>query len=184
MTAQPGRGDRLRGPGRAAAHTRSGGSTDESGPGTLTVRTVIATRAPGSRNRGFRCPPRAAGGTVLAALLLCLPALAGCGSSEEEPRIQRVAFCQGAASDNPQGDPVSIEFRQGSEVVARATGSAGVALTVEVPWGPTQIYVDGVQKGSVDEGVSADAYHSPGPEDVTYIASAEGCPEEAPPAAG
>ena len=91
--------------------------------------------------------------------------------------MQRVAFCQGPSSDNPQGDPVSIEFRQGSEVVARANGSIGTAFTVEVPWGATQIFVDGVQKGAVDEGVHRDTYHSPEPDDVTYIATAEGCPD-------
>jgi hypothetical protein len=112
-------------------------------------------------------------------LLLGLPVLAGCGSSEDEPRMQRVAFCQGPSSDNPNGDPVTIEFRQGSEVVARAMGDVGTAFTVKVPWGPVQIYVDGVRKGSVDDDVSADAYHSPGPKDVTYISS-EGCPEDAP----
>jgi hypothetical protein len=142
---------------------------------------VIAMKGQGLRNFGVvRCSWRAASRPVLAVLLLSLPVLAGCGSSKEEPHMQRVAFCQGPSSDNPNGDPVNIEFRQGSTVVARATGSIGTAFTVKVPWGPVQIFVDGVQKGAVDEGVSADAYHSPGPEDVTYIGTAEGCPDDAP----
>src|SRR4051794_26281122 len=131
-------------------------------------------------HRPSRRSARAASGTALAVVLLCLPVLAGCGSDEDEPHMQRVAFCQGPSSDNPNGDPVEIEFRQGSAVVARATGSVGTAFTVEVPMGAVQIYVDGVQKGSVDEGVPTDApYHSPGPHDVTYISSA-GCPDSAP----
>jgi hypothetical protein len=117
----------------------------------------------------------------MALALLCLPILAGCGSDEREPHVQRVAFCQGPSGDNPNGDPVEIEFRQGSTVVATATGSVGTAFTVEVPVGAVQIYVDGVQKGSVDEGVPTDAAsRSPGPDDVTYI-SGEGCPDSAPP---
>ena len=126
-------------------------------------------------------PARAASGMALSVVLLCLPALAGCGSDDEGPRVQRVAFCQGPSSDNPNGDPVEIEFRQGSTVVARAAGSVGTAFTVEVPVGAVQIFVNGVQKGSVNEGVPTDApYHSPGPNDVTYIATAEGCPDSAP----
>ena len=111
--------------------------------------------------------------------VLSLSAVAGCGS-EDERRFQRVAFCQGPSGDNANGDPVGIEFRQGHKVVVRATGSVGVAFTVEVPLGAIQIYVDGVQRGSVDEGVASDGpYHSPGPDEVTYVASAEGCPPAA-----
>ena len=32
---------------------------------------------------------------------------------EEEPRVQRVAFCQGPSSDSPNGYPYLVEFRQG-----------------------------------------------------------------------
>ena len=91
-----------------------------------------------------------------------------------------MAFCQGSSSDNAQGDPFSVELRQGSTVVARGSGSVGTAFTFEVPAGAITIYVEGVQKGSVNEGVDPDAYHSPGPDDVTYIATGEGCPESAP----
>jgi hypothetical protein len=142
---------------------------------------VIAMKAQGLRNHGlFRCSPRAASGTGLTVLLLCLPALAGCGSPEE-PRVQRVAYCQAPSSDNPDGDPVNVEFRQGSTVVARGSVSVGVAFTAEVPLGAIQIYVDGVQMGAVNEGVATDGpYHSPAPDEVTYIASAEGgCPDSA-----
>ena len=55
--------------------------------------------------------PRAAG-TALPVLLLCLAALAGCGSSDG-PRVQLVAYCQGTSSEDPDGDPVRVEFRQG-----------------------------------------------------------------------
>ena len=120
----------------------------------------------------------AAGGTALA--LLCLLGVAGCGSPEE-PRIQRVAFCQGSSSDNPQGDPFSVELRQGSTVVARGIGSMGTAFTFEVPVGGVQIYVDGVTKGAVNEGVPTDGpYHSPAPGEITYMRSGEGCPDSAP----
>ena len=122
----------------------------------------------------------AAAGTALAVALLCLLGLAGCGSPEE-PRIQRVAFCQGSSSDNPQGDPFSVELRQGSTVVARGIGSIGTAFTFEVPVGGVQIYVDGVKKGAVNEGVPTDGpYHSPAPDEITYVRSGEGCPDSAP----
>ena len=123
--------------------------------------------------------PIGTGRAALAVLLLCLPALVGCGSSEE-PRVQRVAVCQGSSSDNPRGDPVSVEFRQGSTLVARAIGSVGIAFTVEVPVGAVQISVDGVQKGSVNEGVPTDGpYHSPAPDEFIYMASGDGCPDSA-----
>ena len=144
------------------------------------MRSVVITKAAhdGFSHAHARRSARAASGVAL--VLLCLPALTACGSDEDEPHVQRVAFCQGPSSDNPDGDPVEIEFREGSTVVARTTGSVGTAFTVEVPVGAVQIYVDGVQKGSVNEGVPTDApYHSPGPDDVTYIAD-QGCPESAP----
>jgi hypothetical protein len=147
----------------------------------LTLRTeVIAMRAQGSRNHGlFRWSPRSASRTVLAVLVLCPPALAGCGSPEE-PRVQRVAFCQGPSTDDPHGDLVTVEFRQGATVVARGTVPVGTALTAEVPVGAIQIYVDGVRMGAVNEGVATDGpYHSPAPDEVIYIASAEGCPDAA-----
>jgi hypothetical protein len=48
-----------------------------------------------------------------------------------------------------------------------------------VPWGAAQIYVDGVHVGAVDEGVDQEAYHAQGPDDVSYVHSAEGCPGSA-----
>jgi hypothetical protein len=142
---------------------------------------VIAMKAQGSRDHGpFRCSPRAARGTALGVLLVCLPALAGCGSPEE-PRLQRVAFCPGPSNDNLDGGQVDVEFRQGSTVVHRAWVSVGTVFTAEVPWGAVQIYVDGVRMGAANEGVAADAYHSPAPDDVVYLAGAEGCPDSAPP---
>jgi hypothetical protein len=89
-----------------------------------------------------------------------------------------VAYCQGPSSDNPQGDPARIEFRQSGEVVARAGGSIGVAFTVEVPPGHIEIWSNGTHVADVDEGVDLSTYVEPGPEDVTYVASsAEGCPK-------
>ena len=127
----------------------------------------------------FRCPPRAAGRTALAVLLLCLSALAGCGSAEE-PHVQRVAYCQGPSTDGTDDGFLDVEFRQGDTVVARGSVSAGTALTVEVPLGGIQIYVDGVYEGAVNEGVDTDGpYHSPGPGEVTYLSSPEGCPDAA-----
>jgi hypothetical protein len=74
-----------------------------------------------------------------------------------------------------------VEFRQGSTLVARASMQAGTAVTVEVPLGGVRIYVDGVHKGSVDEGVATDGpYHSPAPDEITYLRSPEGCPDSAP----
>jgi hypothetical protein len=116
----------------------------------------------------------------LPAVAVCLAAVAGCGSQEERQPFQRVAFCQGPSSDNPNSDPVRIEFRQGRSVVARAEGSVGIAFTAEVPLGAVQIYVDGVQKGAVNEGVATDGpYRPPAPDEVIYIASEEGCPPTA-----
>jgi hypothetical protein len=139
-------------------------------------------KAQGWRNHGlFRCAPHAASGTALAALLFCLPALAGCGSPEEPP-LQRVAYCQGPSRDTPDSGFVDVEFRQGSTVVARGSVSAGVVLTAEVPVGATQIYVDGVYVGAVDEGLAIDrAYRSPAPDEVNYyLRSPEGCPDSVP----
>lgn len=134
--------------------------------------------AQGLRNHGRL--PRAASGTVLAVLLLCLSALAGCGSPEE-PRMHRVAYCQGHSSDTPDDGFIDVEFRQGSTVVARGSVSTGTALTVEVPLGGTQIHADGVKVGAVDEGVATDGpAPSPGPDSVTYLRSGEGCPDNAP----
>ena len=116
------------------------------------------------------------------AALLCALALTGCGSEEEERRFQRVAFCQGPSAGNPNGDPVQIEFRQGKKVVARATGSVGTAFTIEVPLGAVQIYADGVRMGVVNEGVATDGpYHSPAPDEISYVATEEGCPATPPP---
>jgi len=113
-----------------------------------------------------------------AALLLCL---AGCGTSEED-RVQNVAFCQGSTSENPAGDPVQVEFRQGSTVLARASVSSGVAVTVQVPVGGVGIYVDGVLTGSANEGVDTDGpYSSPAPDEFVYLAGGEGCPDTPPP---
>jgi hypothetical protein len=127
-------------------------------------------RAQGLRNHGL----------LVAVLLLGLPAVAGCGSSEEEPRVQRVAYCQGPSTDGSDNGFLDVEFRQGSTVVAQGSVSAGLVLSAEVPWGPVQIYVDGVQTGEVNEGVDLDTYRSPGPDDVTYI-SGPGCPDKASP---
>jgi hypothetical protein len=130
------------------------------------------------RNHGlFRCS-RAASGTVVAVLLLCPSALAGCGSPEE-PRVQQVAYCQGHASDTPDSGFLHVEFRHGTTIVATGSVSTGGVVAAEVPWGATQIYVDGVLAGEVNEGVDTDAYHSPAPGDVTYVRSGEGCTETA-----
>jgi hypothetical protein len=138
-------------------------------------------KAPGLRNHGLLGgSPPATSGTVLAVLALCLPALAACGSSSpEEPRVTRVAYCQGHSSDQPDKGFLVVEFRQGSEVVATGSVPTGGAVTAEVPFGATQIYVDGVQVGAVDEGVDPESYHSPAPGDVTYLHSGEGCPDQA-----
>jgi hypothetical protein len=136
-------------------------------------------KAPGPRNRGLSgSSPRAAGGMVLAVLVACSPALAGCGAPEE-PRVQRVAYCQGP-TDAPDDGFIDVEFRQGTTVVARGSVSAGTALTVEVPLGGIQIYADGIYQGAVNEGVDTDGpYHSPAPGEVTYLRSPEGCPDDA-----
>jgi hypothetical protein len=136
------------------------------------------------RSRGHSLPGRsrlAASTGTGAALLFGLAALTGC-TSEEEPSVQYVAFCQGSSSDNAQGDPVQVEFRQGSTVVATGSMSVGVAFTAEVPIGAIQIYVDDVEVGAVNEGVDADVFPaSPEPEDATYLATGEGCPKRPPP---
>ncbi len=91
--------------------------------------------------------------------------------------MQRVAYCH--STDDPGDGFLDVEFRQGSTVVAQGSVSAGTALTAEVPVGAIQIYVDGVQVGAVDEGVDTDGpYHSPAPDEVTYISGA-GCPDQA-----
>ena len=114
---------------------------------------------------------------MAAVLLLCLPALTGCGSDDEH-RVQRVAWCQGPSSDEPDDGMLDVEFRQGSTVVAQGSVNVGFAFIAEVPLGGVQIYADGVYRGAVNEGVATDGpYHSPGP--VTYLASPEGCPDSA-----
>jgi hypothetical protein len=114
----------------------------------------------------------------LAAVLLCLPALAGC-ESEEGSDFQRVAFCQGQASDIHDDGFLDVEFRQGDTVVAANSVSVGTVISAEVPIGGIQIYVDGVKVGSVNEGVSTDVpWAKPGPHDATYLASGEGCPDK------
>jgi hypothetical protein len=139
----------------------------------------MAMTAQGVRNHGlFRCS-RAASGTVLAVLLLCLSALAGCGSPEE-PRVQQVAYCQGHSSDTPDSGFLHVEFRQGSTVVATGSVSTGGVVAAEVRAGATQIYVDGQQVGAVNEGVDPDAYDSSAPDATTYLHSGEGCPDQAP----
>lgn len=120
----------------------------------------------------------AARGAVVV-VLLALSAVAGCGSSPKEPLLQRVAYCQGHSDDRPDSGFLEIEFRQGSTVLGRASVATGGAVSADVPVGATQIYVDGVQVGAVDEGVDADAYRSPAPGDITYIHSGEGCPDQA-----
>jgi hypothetical protein len=110
-------------------------------------------------------------------LLLGPVALGGCGS-QAEPRMQYVAFCQGASSSIHDDGFVDVEFRQGSTVVATGSLSVGVVFTAEVPIGGIQIYVDDVQVGAVNEGVAADVFaRSPAPEDASYLASGEGCPD-------
>ena len=111
---------------------------------------------------------------TLVVLLLGLPALSACGS-DEEPLFQRVAFCQGQPGDNSVDGSHVVEWREGSEVVATASGAVGTVFTAEVPVGAVQVYVDGVQVGAVNEGVDTSVYASPGPDDVTYL-STEGCP--------
>ena len=123
-----------------------------------------------------RCS-RAVSGTVLAVLLV-LSALAGCGSPEA-PRVQQVAYCQGHWSDIPDGGFLHVEFRQGSTVVATGSVSTGGVVAAEVPAGATQIYVDGVQVGAVEEGVDPDAHDSSAPDALTYLRSGEGCPDQA-----
>jgi hypothetical protein len=72
-----------------------------------------------------------------------------------------------------------VEFRQGPTVVATGSVSTGRVVTAEVPAGATQIYIDGVQVGAVDEGVDPDAYASSAPDALTYLRSGEGCPDQA-----
>jgi hypothetical protein len=140
---------------------------------------LTARRSPGLGFAG--CSRLAASSGFAAALLLCVAALAGC-TSEEQPRVQYVAFCQGSSSDNAQGNPVQVEFRQGSTVVATGSMSVGVAFTAEVPIGGIQIYVDDVEVGAVNEGVDAEAFPgSPEPDDASYLATGEGCPKSPPP---
>ena len=115
-------------------------------------------------------------GMLLVALLLGAPALSACGS-DEEPLFQRVAFCQGQPGDNSADGRLVVEWRQGSEVVATASGPVGTVFTAEVPIGGIQVYVDGVQVGAVNEGVDTSVFASPGPDDVTYVSS-EGCPDD------
>ena len=120
---------------------------------------------------------RAASGTILGVLLVCLPGLAACGSLEE-PHVQRVAYCQGPSSDDPEDGLLDVEFRQGSTVVAQDSVSAGTPFIAEVPVGAVQIFVDGKERGAFSEGVPTDGpHHSPAPDEVTYVAAGEGCPD-------
>mgnify|MGYP000014575837 FL=1 len=119
--------------------------------------------------------PRAANGAVLT-LLLCLSALAGCGS-EEEP-LQRVAYCQGVPSEASEDGQLVVEFRQGETVVATGSVNVGMVFAAEVPLGGIQVYVDDVQVGAVNEGVDMAENDDPSaPLPSTYMASPEGCPD-------
>ena len=116
---------------------------------------------------------------ALAVVLLCLPALTGCGS-QEEPGLQWVAFCQGHSDDVHDDGFLDVEFRQGTTVVATGSVSVGVVFRAEVPVGGVEIYVDGVPAGAVNEGVATDVpWRSPSPDAATYLASGEGCPDNA-----
>lgn len=120
---------------------------------------------------------RSARSAALAGLLLCAPVLVGCGS-DEEPPFQRVAFCQGDPGENSEDGMLVVEWRQGSEVLATASGAVGTVFSAEVPIGGVQIYVDGVQMGAVNEGVDTDVpWVSPEPGEATYLATGDGCPE-------
>jgi hypothetical protein len=112
----------------------------------------------------------------LVGLASCLALLAGCGTVEG-PAFQRVAFCQGAASDVHDDGFLDVEFRQGDTVVAANSAAVGTVISAEVPIGGIQIYVDGVQVGSVNDGVSTDGpWVDPAPGQATYLAAGEGCP--------
>jgi hypothetical protein len=114
---------------------------------------------------------------ALAVALLGLPVMAGCGA-EDEPRVQWVAFCQGHSSTIQDDGFLDVEFRRGATVVATGSVSVGVVLTVEVPVGGIQIFVDGAYVGAVNEGVATDVpWRSPAPGEATYLASGEGCPD-------
>jgi hypothetical protein len=65
-------------------------------------------------------------------------------------------------------------------VVATGSVSVGVVLRAEVPVGVVRIYVDGVRAGVVNEGVATDVpWRCPSPDQATYLASGEGCPDDA-----
>jgi hypothetical protein len=67
-------------------------------------------------------------GCSLAALLLAVPALSACGS-DAEPQTQRVAFCQGAPSENSTDGSLVVEWRQGGTVLATASGAVGTIFS-------------------------------------------------------
>jgi hypothetical protein len=142
----------------------------------------MTARRPRGRRSSGRSPLAASSG-IAAVLVLGLLALAGC-TSEDEPRAQYIAFCQGslADADDAGGEQVQVEFRQGSTVVAKAITSAGGAFTAEVPIGEIQIYVDDVKVGAANEGVDLDTFpRSPAPDEVIYLTRGEGCPDSPPP---
>ena len=125
---------------------------------------------------------RAVCGPAVLALLLALPALAGCGSGEED-RVQNVAFCPGSSGEEWGDGPFDVEFRLGDTVVASGSVSTGAVFAAQVPVGGVQIYVDGVRTGSANEGVATDGpYRSPAPDEFVYLAG-EGCPDTPPPLA-
>ena len=107
---------------------------------------------------------------------LCATSLAACGS-EEGPQVQTVAFCQGDPVANYDDGMLVVEWRQGSEVVATASGAARTVFSAEVPIGGIQIYVDDEYAGSVNEGVPTDGPGgSPTRGSTSYLAAGEGCP--------
>jgi hypothetical protein len=116
-------------------------------------------------------------GFSLATVLLCLPLVAGCGS--DEPKTERLAFCQGHSDDDPGDGMLDVEFRQGSTVVAQGSVNVGMVFSAEVPWGGVKVYVDDVYSGSMNEGVPTNgAVLSPTPKfAAVYMSSGEGCPQ-------
>jgi hypothetical protein len=143
--------------------------------------TFRGVEAPGPLEQApSRSPARAASALALAVALLGLPVVAGCGV-EDEPRVQRVAFCQGHSGSIQDDGFLDVEFRQGARVVATGSVSVGVVLTAEVPVGGIQIFVDGAYVGAVNEGVATDVpWRSPTPGVATYVAAGEGCPDRPP----
>jgi hypothetical protein len=82
--------------------------------------------------------------------LVALAGLAACGHSSPAPKHQ-LAVCVAPDATRAPGDPVTVEFRQGGDVIASGRIQVGGVFAAPVPGTPTiDAYADDVLVGTAD----------------------------------